>query len=547
MQWNLSCEPPWTEKELRHKVADAMKQPGPNGYLVGRPAETRIQTWRPFPVDILPNPIRLYVKEASAAIGCDPTMIALPLLTCAATAIGNSRTIRLKRGWCEPPILWTGVVAESGTHKSPAHHQATKILFENQNQAIRAYQEAVQEFERKQQEYDADYSAWKSSGRKKGEPAPEKPKEPICNRCIASETTVEALADRLQSAPRGLGVLCDELNTWLNGFNQYKGGRGGDVGHWLTMHGGRPLLIDRKTGARKTISVPRASVSVAGGIQPATLRRSLTQEYMENGLGPRLLLAMPPRRRKRWTEEEVDESTERLMASVLERLLALEFGEDDRGNPLPVEIPLTAGAKEVFVDFYNQHADEQANLRGNDAAVWSKIEAYATRFALIFHLVRCAAENRDLESPDSIDTESMTAAISMAAWFGEESRRIFAVLLESDEERETRELIELIDHNGGEISARELMRQLRRRFRTSDDANAALQLLVNGKRGTWRPIPPAAAGGAPTRVFMLNEEERGDTTPVSFEEIEVMSPSPAESERIAGANESGEEVCEWSA
>jgi hypothetical protein len=33
-EWNSDCQPPWTEKELEHKVDDALKQPGWRGYLL---------------------------------------------------------------------------------------------------------------------------------------------------------------------------------------------------------------------------------------------------------------------------------------------------------------------------------------------------------------------------------------------------------------------------------------------------------------------------------------------------------------------------------
>lgn len=33
-EWNESCQPPWSEKELRHKLEDADKQPGERGYLL---------------------------------------------------------------------------------------------------------------------------------------------------------------------------------------------------------------------------------------------------------------------------------------------------------------------------------------------------------------------------------------------------------------------------------------------------------------------------------------------------------------------------------
>jgi hypothetical protein len=71
------------------------------------------------------------------------------------------------------------------------------------------------------------------------------------------------------------------------------------------MFGGRSIMVDRKSGQSKTIYIQRAAVSVAGGIQPETLRRALGVEHWENGLAARLLLACPSRQAKRWTEAEV--------------------------------------------------------------------------------------------------------------------------------------------------------------------------------------------------------------------------------------------------
>lgn len=35
-EWNQTCQPPWTDGELEHKVDDALKQPGWRGYLLDR-------------------------------------------------------------------------------------------------------------------------------------------------------------------------------------------------------------------------------------------------------------------------------------------------------------------------------------------------------------------------------------------------------------------------------------------------------------------------------------------------------------------------------
>jgi putative DNA primase/helicase len=64
----------------------------------------------PFPVDVLPKPVCAFINMASTAIGCDPSLIALPLLTTFAAAIGTTRQIQLKPGWVEPSILWSVIV-----------------------------------------------------------------------------------------------------------------------------------------------------------------------------------------------------------------------------------------------------------------------------------------------------------------------------------------------------------------------------------------------------------------------------------------------------
>ena len=40
------------------------------------------ENYIPFPVDLLPAPIRRFVVEAAAAIHCDPSFVALPLWLC---------------------------------------------------------------------------------------------------------------------------------------------------------------------------------------------------------------------------------------------------------------------------------------------------------------------------------------------------------------------------------------------------------------------------------------------------------------------------------
>src|SRR5258708_1337192 len=102
----------------------------------------QLEPYQPFPVDALPTPLDRFVSKAASALGCDEAYIALPVLAVVASAIGNTRTIRLKRGWTEPSVVWAVVVGDSGTLKSPAHLKATERVFQIQEASLREYRQA---------------------------------------------------------------------------------------------------------------------------------------------------------------------------------------------------------------------------------------------------------------------------------------------------------------------------------------------------------------------------------------------------------------------
>ena len=120
----------------------------------------------------------------------------------------------------------------------------------------------MQEHQARVTEYERDLIDWK---RKKIGAPPKKPEEPVADRFIVSDVTVEALALLLRNAPRGVLLARDELVGWIGGFDRYRQGRGADAHQFLEMHRAGRLIVDRKTGDHRTITVPRAAVSICGG------------------------------------------------------------------------------------------------------------------------------------------------------------------------------------------------------------------------------------------------------------------------------------------
>ena len=461
-----------------------------------------IDTYIPFPIGVLPEPVRGLVTEGARSIGCDASFLALPLLSALAAAIGTTHRIGLKRTWTEPAILWTATVGESGAQKSPALDAAKESTEAAERKSYKEHAKQLAAWEADHLRYEAELAVWKrDAGKSKPGDGytlapPEKPAKPTARRYTTSDTTTEALAQIQLDNPRGVLLQRDELSGWLASFDRYaSGGRGGaDSAHWLSMHGGRSMTVDRKTGTPPTIYVPSASVSITGSIQPAILARAMGREHHESGLLARLFFAMPPKRAKRWTEAEISERTEAAVDAVFARLFNLTPDTDAEGDERPRVLRLDDDAMRAWVRFYDEHAAEQAELTGDLSAAWSKLEGGAARLALVVHLTRWAAGDGKAP-PGPVDAESIAAGFVLARWFGNEAKRVYAVLSESDDDREARRLVELIRRKGGSVSGRELA-QASRAYPTVAHAEAALSVLADSGAGRWEN-PEQTGGGRP--------------------------------------------------
>jgi len=463
-------------------------------------APRAVLRYEPFPVDLLPQPVRAYVVEGASAIGCDASFIALPLLSALAAAIGNTRRILLKRGWAEPAIVWTAIIGESGTQKSPAFRLALKAVRARQHRLLKEHQETLREWTEEMRRLELEAGDRKRNPSRSGGPAepPEAPPRPVCPRTVIEDCTTEALSVLLQENPRGLLTLRGELSGWFS-FGQYKNGGGGDdVARWLQMFDGDPLVVDRKSSG--TTYVPCAAVSIAGGIQPTILERSIGQKHRDNGLLARLLLAHPPRRAKRWTEAEVSPATEAAVMRLFDRLYELEGEVDEHGDPVPRLLGIGSRAKAAWIAFVDEHGQAQLSLAGDEAAAWSKLEGYAARFALIVHLVRAAMSDPTLRSAELVDEASIAAGVQLSRWFAGEARRVYATLSADEEERALDRLITIVDTHRRPLTTRDWQRL--RWLPTAAEAKAELEQLVAAGVGRWEQPQPGARGGRPSPRFV---------------------------------------------
>ncbi|QDT54663.1 hypothetical protein Pan44_26980 [Caulifigura coniformis] len=456
-----------------------------------------------FPCGALPGVLARFVTCAAKAIGCDPSLVALPVLAAVATAIGASRRLTIKSGWKVPSIIWATVVGESGSSKTPAYNAAMRPLFTRHARAIRTFEDERAKYEEQVAWWEKRSAEWKRE-KKSLEQPPEKPTEPTLRREIVSDITIEALAVVMKNSPRGVLLGCDELSAMFGSFGRYKSGGGGnDASHYLSMYSGQSITVDRRTSTPPTLFVPHASLSICGGIQPGILKKSLGSEHIENGLAARFLLAMPPRRPKVWTEDDIPSVVEQSYERLIDKLFALEGQQKEDGSIEPRLVYLTPEAKTEWMDYYNSHGAEQVQLSGALAAAWSKLEETAARLALIFHMVRVASKDPTIEHPDRVDPKSVQSAIRLVSWFKNEARRVYGKLTQGEEAAARDRLIELIEKQGGSIAPWRLA-QLKAGCST-EDAKILLQSLVKRGIGRWEWIE--ATRGPSAREFVLSHSD----------------------------------------
>jgi hypothetical protein len=100
--WNRTCKPPWSAGELRHKLADAAKQPGPRGRLLNETG---------------PNGARPVFSEHTPSPGDEPVRSLDDVATIEDLEKAGSQVTWLWEGWIPSGVL-TAVAALGGTGKT---------------------------------------------------------------------------------------------------------------------------------------------------------------------------------------------------------------------------------------------------------------------------------------------------------------------------------------------------------------------------------------------------------------------------------------------
>lgn len=402
------------------------------------PSETT-DTVPPFPVEAFPKRIREFIRTTAEALPCPPDIPGSMLLAVAGALIGRKSGIQLKKGWVEYPTLWIAAVARSGERKSPAFATVTAPLRTIQTRLQREYQHS-------KRKYDS-----LSPAEQKEESRPK------LRQVSTTDVTIEALKDILVTNPNGIIIPVDELSGLVRSHGQYKGGRGDDRQHWLSMWSGIQIICNRK-GADPII-IDNPHVCITGGLQPDVLPEFISNEC-EDGFSARMLFAYPdPIPSRSWNDDVVKKSDE--YHSVCEKLYKARAAS---------VLTFTVLAKAEWVKWVNKHRIESTsdNLR----ATWSKAEGHCARIALVLYHLRKACGETKLPN---VDLGSVKGAIQLIEYFKGHAKRVYKTCAIKSDTGRIGNALKWIRKHGGDVTAK-----LAHQYgltKTSDEAKELFRIL----------------------------------------------------------------------
>jgi hypothetical protein len=319
------------------------------------------------PIHIFPKTIQDFVLAYNKDLRLSKDFLLGSILAASSVAIGNTKRAYFSRDKIASASLFLVIVGRAGANKSQPISIALKPI--------------------RRMEHDLEDE----------------------KQYVISDYTQEALAAVLEKNKRGIIIVRDELIGLINDFGRYNKGSGEQ--DLLTSFSGQSLKINRKTGKPIKINVP--FISITGSIQPDLLPDLAKGRRRANGFLDRFLFIFPTNVKKEyWTDNDVAPEFEVQYRSVIEKLLNLSYFEDENSDSEYVFF--AHAAKQLILNWQKQNTDLSNKSNDRMASIYSKLEIYILRFALILQSLYWACdETEDFE----ISERAAKGAIELVEYF----------------------------------------------------------------------------------------------------------------------------------
>lgn len=318
----------------------------------------------------------------------------------AATSFAVGRKMRVQYLWDEGSVLYMVIVAPPGTCKSHPLSFAMQPLKKNDAKQFQEYQQEVQ-----QSTEDGEKS------------------RTALKKTVHGDFTIESLGSYLNNNRRGVGVYTDELRGFFKNFERYSGGSQQEF--WLENWSSGTLNVSRQG---RTIYIDKPNIPIVGTTQPSVLDEMGKDGRSVNGFIERFLYIIdedvPVLKLKRRADRSTTE-----YSHLMGRYLPIMQNIYDIPSPEPAgdderkewhTIYFEEQADDVMTDYINALKAKMEGIENEYIRnIYSKMQSYALRFALLIEVLDWACENNDFSLPQDlqITTDSVGKAIMLSDYF----------------------------------------------------------------------------------------------------------------------------------
>ena len=341
------------------------------------------------------------IKKVSAWMGVDPEAVLTHLLPIAAGLINPNSRIVVKKStnFVEPCLLYSAVVAETGSRKTPTLNIPKAPLVKLQAEEDERYNAELKAYKK---ELDA-YNHRPKENKDDEPPVPPHPPREF----YVDNVTVESLDEIKGFQPnKAFTMIKDELSGLFASHGAYKGGRGSDKESFLSGWGGGGVKKNRRSKDSR-VSLARDSLSITGGIQPDKLRTLFGDFTDGQGEWARFLWYQMPMRPYKIPRHDAAYTLGDLLESIYRKL-----------DSLPeLEFYFSKDGQKFYDDWYDKRYEQTRNeTKPGLKAAMAKMPGQAARLIGVLHVLN-GVTSQPPEVQEEISLTTVRAGCRLAQFY----------------------------------------------------------------------------------------------------------------------------------
>lgn len=374
-----------------------------------------------FPMEIFTPEVKGLILEQAMIKDAPKEYIAAAVLAGASILMDGffQLSVRPDSDWDEHPILWTAIVGGPSQKKTPCLNIVRSVIGDFEIKLQNEYEIKEKEYKRELAAYKREKEqAKKNKDKKASVNFLEEPEKPYPQVITVQNTTIEALSSLIKNNNgRGIGILVDELASFLKSLGQYKNGNGADEEYFLQAWKKQLYRLVRKMNEENFVIYP--SHNILGSIQPKVLEETIFKGGFDstNGMIERWLFACSD------YEEtgKIYSGKKEYDISIIEKIYSRLYA-----NQTMKKYSFSTNAQTEYNKFCSQIVLDKQNALITDLMknYLQKQTDYVARFSLILH---CIKDDRVL----MIEEETVKDAIKLSNYFVECFQKVANISLDA--------------------------------------------------------------------------------------------------------------------